>query len=293
MIEVVVAVFTRVLELYAREIPIIAGLALLFTVLTVFESQASSPGKVWWRNPGMPTDICYALIHTVAGPYFRIPALLVFALLLSGVMSEAEVARYFKEGRGPLSGLSFWWQALIYVVVSDFLQYWIHRGLHTAAMWRFHAVHHSSEQLDWTSSYRFHPVNLMVQQSFVAVVMIMLGISPEVMIFFVPWDILSSTFVHANVNWTFGPIKYVLATPVFHRWHHGPAHDGGSSNFAPTFALWDVMFGTFHMPKDRLPQEFGVDDHHFPTTYLSQLIYPFRSKQPGAEAAVPVAEAVR
>ena len=55
--------------------------------------------------------------------------------------------------------------------------------------------------------------------------------------------------LHANLNWTFGPFRYVLASPVFHRWHHvrEPAiHD---KNFAPTFPIFDLMFGTFHMPK--------------------------------------------
>ncbi len=285
MIDVTVAVFSKVFEIYTHEIPILIGLALIFTGLTIFESQTSTPGKVWWRNPGLPTDICYALIHAVVGPYFRIPALIVLALLLNGVMTGDEVTQYFKNGRGPLSGLSFWWQALIYLLLADFLSYWIHRGFHTAAMWRYHAAHHSSEQVDWTSSYRFHPVNLMLQHSLVGVIMVHIGIAPEVMVFFLPWDILSAAFVHANVNWTFGPVKYILATPVFHRWHHGPVNEGGSSNFAPTFAFWDVLFGTFYMPEGRLPQEFGVDDHHFPKSYLGQLIYPFTQKEPTAASA--------
>jgi sterol desaturase/sphingolipid hydroxylase (fatty acid hydroxylase superfamily) len=105
-------------------------------------------------------------------------------------------------------------------------------------------------------------------------------------VFFMPFDSLSAAFVHANVNWKFGPLKYIIATPVFHRWHHGPADDGGSSNFAPTFAFWDVMFGTFYMPEGRLPETFGTDDHSFPEGYFKQLMYPFR-KVPPTEAAAP------
>ena len=57
--------------------------------------------------------------------------------------------------------------------------------------------------------------------------------------------------------------------------------EDGNSNFAPTFAIWDWLFGTFYMPEGRFPQEFGVDDHEFPTEgYLAQLIYPFKSKRP-------------
>ena len=276
--ETATLVFNHVVKTYSQQIPIMLGLAAVFTVLTVFKGQTSSPGKTWWRNPGLATDISYALIHGLVGPYLRIPALLVVVLLLSQAMPAEAVQTFLTEGRGPLSGLPFWWQAAIYLVGTDFLLYWIHRIFHNATMWRFHAIHHSATEVDWTTTYRFHPVNLMLQPSLVAVIMVALGISPAVMMFFVPFDILSAAWVHSNLNWTLGPLKYIVAGPVFHRWHHGAPDDGGSSNFAPTFAIWDWMFGTFHMPEGRLPEHFGVDDHDFPEGYFAQLVYPFKKK---------------
>jgi sterol desaturase/sphingolipid hydroxylase (fatty acid hydroxylase superfamily) len=278
-------VFSRVAEIYMAQLPIILGLALLFTILTVFESHTSSPGKKWWNNPGLPTDISYALIHTFLAQYIKYPIMIIVFLALSTSLEPAAVVEFFEGKTGILRSLPFWWQALIYVLLSDFLQYWIHRGFHSAQLWRYHAIHHSAKEVDWTTTYRFHPVNLMLQPTLVAFIMISLGISPEVMVFFLPFDILSAPFVHANVNWTFGPLKYIIATPVFHRWHHGPANDGGSSNFAPTFAFWDLMFGTFHMPEGRLPQTFGNDDHEFPEGYFKQLMYPFRRVEPNADVA--------
>jgi sterol desaturase/sphingolipid hydroxylase (fatty acid hydroxylase superfamily) len=275
MLDFVTQIFSKMFAIYSQQIPIIVALAILFSVLTVFESQTSSKGKVWWRNPGLPTDMCYALTNSLIVPYLKYPLLIVIVLAMSGSMSPDQIADYFNNGRGPLSELSFWWQAAIYLLLSDFLLYWIHRGFHTVSMWRFHAIHHSATEVDWTTTYRFHPVNLMLQPALVGIVMIALGVSPKVMAFFLPWDILSAAFVHANVNWSFGPLKYIIATPVFHRWHHGPINDGGSSNFAPTFSFFDLMFGTFHMPEGRLPQDFGLDDHHFPQTYVGQLVYPF------------------
>jgi sterol desaturase/sphingolipid hydroxylase (fatty acid hydroxylase superfamily) len=280
-------IFAKLSEIYAANLPTIVGLGLLFTVLTVFESQASSPGKKWWKNPGLPTDISYALIHTVLAPYLKYPIVILVFLALSTSLSPNDIEEFFEGKSGLLRGLPFWWQALVYVLLSDFLLYWIHRGFHSAQMWRYHAIHHSAKEVDWTTSYRFHPVNLMLQPVLVSLIMVFLGVSPEVVIFFMPFDILSAAFVHANVNWTFGPLKYVIATPVFHRWHHGPEHDGGSSNFAPTFAFWDLLFGTFHMPKGRLPAEFGNDDHNFPEGYFKQLMYPFQKLTPDTSAAAP------
>ena len=223
-------------------------------------------------------------------PYLVLPAVVLMHTCLTGFMSPAEVKAYFESGRGPLSGLGFWWQVPVYLLASDFLAYWIHRIFHGVVLWRFHAVHHSSLEVDWTSTYRFHPVNVMLSPCLVGVAMLSLGISPKVVAFLVPWEVLSSAFVHANLNWTFGPFKYVLSSPVFHRWHHGPANDGGSSNFAPTFAFYDWIFGTFHMPEGRLPAKFGVDDPNFPQTYLGQLVYPFKPQpQPELTPHVPMA----
>ncbi len=286
-------IFLRAGGLYSSQIPVIAGLAALFSLLAIFQSQASSPGKFWWRNPGLVTDIFYALGNGVLAKYLRLPAFLVIFFLLTGTVSKAAIDDYFNNGRGVLHGVSFWWQAAIYLLLTDLLLYWIHRLFHGAAFWKYHAIHHSARQVDWTTSYRFHPVNLMLQPSLVAVIMLLLGITPEVMAFFVPWDILSAAFVHANVKWTFGPLKYIIATPVFHRWHHCMPDDGGNTNFAPTFAFYDVLFGTFYMPEGRLPQLFGVDEYHFPQGYLEQMIYPFKRPQAASPGEAAVARGSR
>jgi sterol desaturase/sphingolipid hydroxylase (fatty acid hydroxylase superfamily) len=277
--------FQYILNAYSKQIPIMIGLALLFTMLTVFRSQQASPGKVWWRNPGLSTDVSYGLIHGLIGPYFKLPALIIATNILMGMMPEAQVQTYFAEGRGPLSGLPFYWQVAFYVIVTDFLHYWIHRAFHDIKLWRFHAIHHSATQVDWTTTYRIHPINAILQPASVTVLMMLLGIAPSVMLFTLPFDVLTAAWVHSNLKWNLGPLKYVIAGPVFHRWHHGLPGDGGDKNFAPTFSLWDYMFGTFYMPEGRIPENFGTDDHHFPEGYFAQLVYPFAKKP--SEAIAP------
>jgi sterol desaturase/sphingolipid hydroxylase (fatty acid hydroxylase superfamily) len=68
-------------------------------------------------------------------------------------------------------------------------------------------------------------------------------------------------------------LRHALASPVFHRWHHSAEAAAQSSNFAPMFSLWDVLFGTFHMPDGRLPQSFGAEGA--PVGFVRQLIQPF------------------
>ena len=139
---------------------------------------------------------------------------------------------------------------LLFLVLSDFMLYWLHRMFHGGGFWKYHAIHHSSEELDWISAARFHPVNLFLGTIVVDVMLLMAGISPNVMLWVGPFTTFHSAFVHANLNWTFGPFKYVLATPVFHRWHHTALEEGGNTNFAGTFPIWDLLFGTFRMPED-------------------------------------------
>jgi len=104
----------------------------------------------------------------------------------------------------------------------------------------------------------------------------MAGISPNIMLWVGPFTTFHSAFVHANLNWTLGPFKYVLATPVFHRWHHTGLAEGGNTNFAGTFPLWDILFGTFRMPEGRLPDIYGKDEAAMPSEIGGQLAFPFR-----------------
>jgi sterol desaturase/sphingolipid hydroxylase (fatty acid hydroxylase superfamily) len=156
------------------------------------------------------------------------------------------------------------------------MMYWIHRAFHRQGLWRYHAVHHSSEHLDWISAARFHPINIFLGSVATHVVLLLAGISPNVLVFLGPFTIAHSAFVHANLNWTLGPFKYVIAGPVFHRWHHTEAARGGEKNFASTFPVLDLIFGTFYMPKNAMPDRYGIADTSFPPTFGEQMLYPFK-----------------
>jgi sterol desaturase/sphingolipid hydroxylase (fatty acid hydroxylase superfamily) len=63
---------------------------------------------------------------------------------------------------------------------------------------------------------------------------------------------------------------------VFHRWHHTAAEVGGEKNYAATFPILDVIFGTFYLPPARLPADYGIADKSFPASFGEQMLYPFR-----------------
>ena len=70
-----------------------------------------------------------------------------------------------------------------------------------------------------------------------------------------------------------GPLKWLVATPEFHHWHHANDKAAIDKNLAGQVSLWDVVFGTAYMPGP-LPEKYGVNDA-VPRDYLSQLAYPF------------------
>ena len=81
-------------------------------------------------------------------------------------------------------------------------------------------------------------------------------------------------FLHANVGWSFGGLRWAIASPAFHRWHHTRAEEGRDKNFGGIFPWWDLLFGTFFMPEGRTATAFGVTDP-VPDGFVKQLAYPF------------------
>jgi sterol desaturase/sphingolipid hydroxylase (fatty acid hydroxylase superfamily) len=260
-------------QTFTRGLPISLALAAVFTVLTSF--WACNPGQAWWRKRDLVTDLCYWFFIPVITRYLRIGMLIVGAALLFRITTAEGLIAFYDHGHGPLSALPLWAQMIIFLIGEDFLLYWTHRLFHGQRMWRYHAVHHSSEELEWVSAARFHPVNLFLGSVAADVVMLLIGISPDALVALAPFTIAHSAFVHANLNWTLGPFRYVIAGPVFHRWHHTAADRGGEKNFAATFPILDVIFGTFYMPAGELPDNYGIDERNYPTTFQSQLVHPF------------------
>lgn len=260
----------------ASALPITLVTAAVFTgVSLVAVRHGRTP---WWRKRGLVTDIAYvAVLPGIAG-YARTLLLVCGIVLLYGIDGDADIAAFMRGGRGPLANLPFPVEAALYLLISDLVMYATHRLLHGRRLWNFHAVHHSSEDLEWISAHRQHPVDLVFHSVLADVVPLLLGVPMEVIVALVPFQVGSATLAHANLDWTFGPFRYLLASPVFHRWHHTGPRQGGNRNFAGTFPFIDLLFGTFHMPAGELPRRFGVPG--VPADLPGQFMHPFRRAKP-------------
>ena len=216
--------------------------------------------------------------------------ILVAVAMSSGVPFRLDALQDFLAPRPALAALPWGVQLALLLLVADLCGYASHRWLHASRrLWPIHAVHHSSTQVDWLSAGRVHPLNDVVTRLAQSVPIVLVGFDPAIVAAYVPLLIFYAVLVHANVGWTFGPLRYVLASPVFHRWHHAAEAEGLNRNFAGMFPFIDLVFGTFHMPLDRSPARYGIPEGDVPESMWGQLAYPFRRKRPRAVAPAAVA----
>ncbi len=181
------------------------------------------------------------------------------------------------QGYGPLSRQPLWLQGIEILILGDFLAYWVHRAFHRGFLWRFHAIHHSSENLDWLASVRLHPIDDIASRLVRLVFLLVAGFYPFLLAAYAPLLSLRGLFLHTNVSWDFGPLRGWLSSPRFHRWHHTKEPEGRDKNFSGLFPIWDRIFGTYYMPEDRQPQEFGVSES-LPEHLPGQLLAPFQRR---------------
>jgi sterol desaturase/sphingolipid hydroxylase (fatty acid hydroxylase superfamily) len=176
-------------------------------------------------------------------------------------------------------------QILELLIAADLFAYAQHRLFHRGTLWRFHAVHHSSTELDWLAAARVHPLNEIIGRTIQIVPLYLLGFRGDALAALVPLLTFYAIFLHANLRWDFGPLRYVIASPVFHRWHHTSQEEGLDKNFAGLFPWIDLLFGTFYMPRGRQPERFGIAGGTMPASFLGQLAAPFTaSPRPGPAA---------
>ncbi len=167
--------------------------------------------------------------------------------------------------------------------VTDLTQYWVHRLFHQVpALWRFHRIHHSVETMDWLAGSRLHLVDVAITRGLTYIPIYVLGFAAAPLFAYIGFVSIQATFIHANVRFRFGPLRWLLATPQFHHWHHGAEAEAVDKNFAVHLPLLDWLFGTFHLPGDRWPAAYGLaDGEAVPRGWLRQFALPFRSRGAG------------
>ena len=210
--------------------------------------------------------------------YFAFNHLLISVLLL--------IANYFVTHgfswavsdivQGFLQSQPVWLQVIVLIIAADFVLYWSHRIFHeNPRLWKIHAVHHSVEHMDWLAGSRNHVVQMIVDRSLAMVPLYLLGADKAALDIYVTFAALQAVIVHANVGIPFGPLKYIIATPQYHHWHHSTDAPAIDTNYAVHTPLFDRLFNTYHMPVEHWPAEYGTTKR-LPRSFVGQLLYPFK-----------------
>jgi len=258
--------FVAVVVTLAFDAGALVTLGVLFVVVVPFEKLfPRHPQRV--RRPQLGTDLAHAILSA---------PLNVVGIGLGVVLGFLSLvwlpALLFRPLVLALPGGV---RTLLGIVLFDVLVYWAHRFAHEIPfLWRFHAVHHSTQHLDWVSGFRLHPLDwVFFAPAFVFLVVA--GFTPELAGVLVAVQIVIGIFLHANVRWHLRPLQKLVATPEFHHWHHANEAAAHNTNYAGLLPLWDLVFGTYRVPTDRRPLRYGVSDP-VPAGLVSQLWYPLR-----------------
>jgi sterol desaturase/sphingolipid hydroxylase (fatty acid hydroxylase superfamily) len=247
----------------------IAWLVVIAVAMGALERlRPANPAQRFLRSDFV-TDLIYWLTpYFIYGPLGPKP-LAAAAARVAVMLTGSSAVGFAAIGRQP-----FYLQAVEAFLLADFLSYWAHRWLHGRSLWAFHAIHHGVAEMDWLSSIRNHPINVIIQRLALTAPLLLLGFPVSVILAMAPACALYNIFTHANLDLDFGPLRRLFVSPNMHRWHHTPLAMGCNSNFGEALAIWDVLFGTFYMPEGQ-PKRLGLEEAP-PADFVGQSLWPIQ-----------------
>jgi sterol desaturase/sphingolipid hydroxylase (fatty acid hydroxylase superfamily) len=231
---------------------------------------------------GHVQDACFLALHAI----IVIPLMTLLsvgaAMLLDRYASWIELR---STQNWPL-----WLIVPLTVVAMDAANWLAHYADHRLGfLWRFHALHHSQEELSVLTSFRAHPLMHTTGFFLAAIPVVMLmptrAIAPVVITVYV----CVGTLQHANLRWTFGPLGWLVVSPAYHRLHHD--RDDQHLNLGVVFTVWDVLARRARFPaRGAVVPPTGLDGRPVPVEQsrpagmalqlmAGQLIEPFQAQR--------------
>ena len=227
------------------------------------------PVKLWRKQIGV--DLIWYFVNS-----------LLPAAVLSVPLAVVSRALHGLDPGGFYSAVAawpFWLKLFLVLLVNDIGAYWGHRAMHAyPVLWRFHAIHHSPEELDWLVNTRAHPFDMIFVRFAGLAPVYLLGlaqttgphIDPAVAILTI-FGTIWTFFIHANMRIRLGPLEWLISSPAFHHWHH-TRDQHRDHNYAFVFPLIDRLFGTAWLPK-HWPSAYGINAK-VPSTITGQFFDP-------------------
>lgn len=264
---------------YAATGWLLVGLAQILVMLTLLRAlERWRPVEAQTDRAARRVDVIYTLIHRLG--LFRVAMFFAIDPLwdaLAGTLRMAGVPSFQLDAIWPGVSDIPWVSFCLYLLVFDFVNYWLHRAQHQFGWWwQLHALHHSQRQMSLWSDNRNHLLDDVLIDSAFVLLARFIGVEPGQFVALVALSQLLESLQHANVRLWFGPVlERLLVSPRFHRRHHaiGIGHESagrgtlGGCNFAVLLPVWDQLFGTADFQlrydptgiRDQLAEEGGRD----------------------------------
>jgi sterol desaturase/sphingolipid hydroxylase (fatty acid hydroxylase superfamily) len=219
-------------------------------------------------RPGWGTDIAYYVLGCFVGKFSDALSLGALLLIRQGAALDLPKLAEIQPS---------WVQFLEILVIADFLAYLYHRSIHKIGwLWRLHRIHHNSRRLDWLANVRLHPIDKILGDCAQFIPIFCLGFADGPLLAYTIFLGFQGFLNHSNLKINFGPLRWIIASPEFHHWHHCNDPATYNRNFAPHLVIFDRLFGTAHLRPDRsFPQSYGVPEA-MPAGIWRQLFSPLR-----------------
>lgn len=197
-----------------------------------------------------------------------------------------------------LASMSLPIRVVLSFLAFDFLHWFHHWVRHKVALfWRFHLIHHSQREMNLFTDFRVHFIEYFVANVIEFIPKLMLGLTPFAIMgtsLVTQWH---TRLIHANIRTNFGPLRYLVVSPQYHRVHHSIELEHRDRNFGVHLTIWDRIFGTLHPDDQGYPATGTVEKEFVPPTgasprrwlayFAEQIIWPFRRHREAIPAESP------
>ena len=231
-----------------------AYVAVLAAAVLIMLHEAVRPYRILWRPrlAEVRVDLLFIAAVQVALPYLL--SITLVTLLATWLRTASWDVVDIWPHRSPAAA-----QACLMLLLSDFARYLLHRLFHKIPfLWRFHAVHHSPQHLYFLKAGRSHPFNKGLGFLVDTLPFALLKVGEDVFAIYLVFYGVNILYQHSNCEVRFGRLNYIFSGPELHRWHHSAFAKESGTNFGSNLIIWDILFGTRFLPKDRQVDRFGL-----------------------------------
>ena len=249
--------------------PILTAVGLSLVLELIFPWRKRTGDFLRWLHAGM---------LYVAG------ALMIYVVLPLGSVQLADLATVNGWGIFNFLQAPHWTVVIGSFLVLEFCHWLIHRLMHQVpVLWRLHRLHHSDEEVDTSTAFRFHPGETLVRMLVDFAAILVLGIPALVIVIRAVLTLFFDIWQHANVHLPqrLRFLSYYVVTPELHRVHHDGDMAYQNSNFGALLSLWDRLFGSFKTEQDvKREVAFGLGPTNtLKFSTLANLLFdPFRTE---------------